>query len=312
MSRVRKRSGPRPIISSYRSERISLSQEEIVKAKAITDKNKLKDMAESRVRKTRYKAAINENTPKTTLKRLMLDEDSQVANAAKKNPLMHEKDEERLLKLANSVKRPTRLNVAKNPNASPDILIILLRHDDYEITQIVKRNPNFDDACFDVYVTELKNVTLGKYVRRMDYFIFKKIFKKQWSMKYVDFAIKKLNRPSEALEMLRTNRIEYTENEWLDLFHHIRKNVNMSENEWGEFWYDAFMWKTNKQYSDKELLAILTHFGEIIKEFDKLLDDFFDSDAFKKDLSPELNSKLFELTGEERFLPQNAKDIFLF
>lgn len=56
------------------------------------------------------------------------------------------------------------------------------------------------------------------------------------------------------------------------------------------------------------------------KLFVELMDESIKNTELKKNLllkiqhikSPEVNGKLFELTGDEEYLPQEAKEIFLF
>ena len=127
---------------------IVLSDKELEQVQSETDIKVLKQWAESTIRKLRLKAAMSENTPKAILKRLQDDTDNQVAKAAKTNPTMHESDEAEMLKLAKSVKKPTRLKLATNPNATPRVILTLIGDSDHEVASTAAKHPKIDKIIF--------------------------------------------------------------------------------------------------------------------------------------------------------------------
>lgn len=286
---------------------IVLSDKELEQVQSETDIKVLKQWAESTIRKLRLKAAMSENTPKAILKRLQDDTDNQVAKAAKTNPTMHESDEAEMLKLAKSVKKPTRLKLATNPNATPRVILTLIGDSDHEVASTAAKHPNIDKIIFQSMIDPVDGLT-GLHSQTFTNFFNNPSFKKEWLPKFIEHMVYVGNYtiPMKALE---DNRFFSNDAEWIEVYEMVKKaDRKTSGSAWGTFWYSFFLYP-KKNYSEEIILTILNDYGIAIKTNSP---GTFNTILNTPMYTPAVRKAIYELTGKEEYLPQIAKDVFIF
>jgi hypothetical protein len=77
---------------------------------------------------------------------------------------------------------------------------------------------------------------------------------------------------------------------------------------WGTFWYSFFLYP-KKNYSEEIILMILNDYGIAIKTNSP---GTFNTILNTPMYTPAVRKAIYELTGKEEYLPQIAKDIFIF
>lgn len=285
-------------VQSDPNKTISLSDKDKKDIETETDIKVLKKWATSKTRRLRLKAALSQNTPKATLTRLQQDEDNQVAKAANTNPSMFESDFDKLMKLATSVKMPTRLSTAKNPNLTPKHIEVLIHDVDHSVAQTAAKHPNINKEVMN----RLLNVG-GIHARTYRDFFTNPEFQREWFDEWitaipVEFA-------NQYFDVLENRKFVKNDTEFLEIYKIITREIEIKNS---SFWFNFFEYP-KYNYGEEVIITILNDYGEIIW---KGSPGTFDSITKLTTYNTNIGSKLYEISGHDDYLPQEAKDLFLF
>ena len=283
---------------------IKISEEELEQSKLETDKKVLKKWATSKLKKQRLKAASNPNTPMATLKRLQgyPEENSEIMHAAQENPQMYSKEDGDMWAQAESRVKKSRVKAAKNPNLPANIISLLLKDSDDEVAMTAARNKNIAYENL-----ELLKDTAGINTMVFRPFLNNKMFKKEWIIEWLDI-MQEYNL--DTLKYLEDNRFFDNENEWLDLYEECisRMPGYLSSSKIASFWFNFFAFP-KENYSENVILTIFNDWSKEIIEYAKGI-------LYKIAGTPMETEKIrnlfYKLSGDETFLSDEVKDIFVF
>lgn len=229
---------------------------------------------------------------------------------------MNEISDETLKKLVQSNNVAVRANSIRNNILSLDIIktIIQGKHVDSVNQLLVDKKMELDDVTFGFI---LKNKKKKGYDFSFKVWI-NDNFKKKWIKKFITYQLTIEKSPVFVFKALEDDRFFSSDSEWLDLYNFIRSLLPLndeaqSKSNWIMFWLSFFKYpKTN--YSPEIILYILNDVGYDLfdKQFnlgEKIFDEILDRQT---NITDEILSKMFEISKSDKFLPSNAKDIFIF
>jgi hypothetical protein len=294
VSRKNRRSG----LQDNPNKNITLSEKDKKDIETETDIKVLKKWATSKTRRLRLKAALSQNTPKATIKRLQLDDDNQVAKAANTNPIMFESDFDKLMKLATSVKLPTRLSTAKNPNLTPKHIEILIQDIDHSVAKTVAKHQNINKEVMD-RLLNAGGIHAGTYRA----FFTNPEFQREWFSEWITSI--PVEYADQYFDVLEDKTFVSNDDEFLEIYKIITREVEIKNS---NFWYNFFEFP-KYNYGEEVVLTILNDYGKLIW---KDSPGTFDSITRLTTYNNNIGSKLYEISGHEDYLPQEAKDLFLF
>lgn len=279
---------------------IKITDEELAKSKLETDKMVLKKWSESRVTKQRLKAASNPSTSKTVLRILKQDKNQYVSEAADKNLQMLDEIE----KQSKSKVTKTRVKVAENPKTPTKIINKLLLDEEEKVAREATLNPNIDETTLDVLLQLNSDTRLAIYRS----FLSNKSFKPEWAIK----IILTTNNPQVMFGMIDNQTILEDEEHWIEMVKLIGTidDNKLIEAGCGKMLYNFFRFPSYN-FSEKQILVILETFGNIIQSeapgtFDAVYNNNLNG---RTDI---ISNELYKLTKNEKFLPNDVKDIFVF
>jgi len=218
-----------------------------------------------------------------------------------------ETDKDEILKLATSDNLKTRLAIAKNKNATPEALILLLDDTEYEVYHAAIKNPNINKTVFDFVTKKLDKVSNSFYIK----FSKNESFKKEWIIEYIDFLTGLGNASNIVFTFLDDRKFYDTDDEWLEIYNRIKEKISLDylkQLPLGSYWTSFFQYPT-ENYSEKIILSILEDFGDLISEFNKGNFNFIMNTPME---THNVALKIFKLTNNIEYAPKEAKDIFLF
>lgn len=288
----------------YGRDKIKLSAEELEKSKLETDKKILKKWAASTVRKQRLKAAHNPNTPMASLKRLQgyPEEEQEIMDIAKENPQMYPTEDGTIWANAESRVKKSRIKAAKNPNAPIHVINMLLNDSESEVAVHAAGSKLIDDSSFDAI--EAASGVHGQTYRK---FFHNSKFKKEWVTRWIDL-MEVVGSPT--LEVLEDDRFFSNDTEWLELFEKVSNTQpkHLTASSIATFCYN-FVAYPKQNYSSEILVNLFTTYGKIINAyspgtFAQILDTKMDT--------PDVREVMYNITNNNDYLSQEAKDIFLF
>ena len=293
----------------HHTDEINITTEELEKSLTETDKKVLKKWAESKLKKQRFKAASNPNTPMASLKRLQgyPEENPLITYAAKNNPQMFETDLEKIIKQANSRVKNSRIKAAKNPNSNVNVINHLLDDTEEEVAMIAARHPSVDESSFET-ILKLGGMKVKVYGAFADNENFKKAWLPRWFEMFAEAGI-----ASRMYVYLEDEKWFDNENEWIDLLKIIDSNMPdyTSGSLKASFWKNFFQYP-DFDYTEKMIITVLEMYGDIIKVEAFETFDFIMRNNGKAGASESVRNKLYEITQNEEYLPDEVKDIFVF
>ncbi len=286
------------------ADNVKISKVEMEKAMLETDKKVLKQWAASKFKKQRYKAARNPNTPMATLKRLQgyPEENPYIIEAAKMNPQMFETEDGDIWARAESRVKKSRMKAAVNPNAPIGVINLLLNDTDTEVAMTAARNPNIDDSSM-ARIDDIGGINTKIYGAFLDNINFKKEWINQWLDIMQDANL-------DTLKYLEDNRFFDNETEWLELYELAVTKMPgyLSSSKIATFWYNFFVYP-KENYSEKIVLQVLSDWSKELLEHSP---GTFGSIHNTPMDTPSVSAAMFEITGNEEFLPEDAQEMFLF
>lgn len=214
----------------------------------------------------------------------------------KQNNLMN------LIKFGN---KKERYSVALNHNVSSEELSILVKDSDMDILNAVAENPNIDETVINIIINELSQKSSLFYMKLIQ----NDSFKKEWAHDFIIFLCS-LPEPSNIVfHFFDNTKFFDTDDEWLELYDLINKKMpNIQSLAMGSFWTDFFGYPP-VIISEKMVLRILEDFGNAINS---CCNGNFDMIYDKSILTPTILIKIFELSKNLKYAPQEVKDIFTF
>ena len=198
----------------------------------------------------------------------------------------------------------TRLKLANDNQTTADVLSGLIIDPDPEISTAAAKNPNIDETILNILLDDKKTFSEDLYFE----FFKNPSFKKEWLKGFLEY-VESINITVMTLHTLYDKRFYNNDDEWLENYKLILPLVsNRYPVRLATFWFNFFSYPIDN-YSEKVILQILEDFGQII-------DDYFPS-TFTKIINapmdtPKIRNKIYSLTKDNLYLPEIAKDIFIF
>ena len=198
----------------------------------------------------------------------------------------------------------TRLKLANDNQTTADVLSGLIIDPDPEISTAAAKNPNIDETILNILLDDKKTFSEDLYFE----FFKNPSFKKEWLKGFLEY-VESINITVMTLHTLYDKRFYNNDDEWLENYKLILPLVsNRYPVRLATFWFNFFSYPIDN-YSEKVILQILEDFGQII-------DDYFPS-TFTKIINapmdtPKIRNKIYSLTKDNLYLPEIAKDVFIF
>lgn len=197
-----------------------------------------------------------------------------------------------------------KLKLANNDQTTADVLSGLIIDPDPEISTAAAKNPNIDETILNILLDDKKTFSEDLYFE----FFKNPSFKKEWLKGFLEY-VESINITVITLHPLYDKRFYNNDDEWLENYKLILPLLsNRYPVRLATFWFNFFSYPIDN-YSEKVILQILEDFGQLI-------DDHFPS-TFKKIINtpmdtPKIRNKIYSLTKDNLYLPEIAKDIFIF
>ena len=197
-----------------------------------------------------------------------------------------------------------RLKLANDNQTTTNVLSDLIIDPDPTISTTAAKNPNIDETILNILLDEKKTFHDVVY---FDFFM-NPSFKKEWLKDFLEYT-ESINITELTLHTLYDKRFYNNDDEWLENYKLILPLVsNRYPVRLATFWLNFFSYPIDN-YSEKVILQILEDFGQII-------DDHFPS-TFKKIINTpmdttKIRNKIYSLTKDNLYLPEIAKDVFIF
>ena len=200
--------------------------------------------------------------------------------------------------------RLNRLKLANDNQTTADVLSGLIIDPDPEISTAAAKNPNIDETILNILLDDKKTFSSELYFA----FFNNPSFKKEWLKVFLEY-VESINITVITLHPLYDKRFYNNDDEWLENYKLILPLVsNRVPVRLATFWFNFFSYPIYN-YSEKVILQILEDFGQII-------DDHFPSTFTKIINTPmdttKIRNKIYSLTKDNLYLPEIAKDIFIF
>ena len=201
-------------------------------------------------------------------------------------------------------KKMNRLKLANDNQTTTNVLSDLIIDPDPTISTTAAKNPNIDETILNILLDEKKTFHDVVY---FDFFM-NPSFKKEWLKDFLEYT-ESINITELTLHTLYDKRFYNNDDEWLENYKLILPLVsNRYPVRLATFWLNFFSYPIDN-YSEKVILQILEDFGQII-------DDHFPS-TFKKIINTpmdttKIRNKIYSLTKDNLYLPEIAKDVFIF
>ena len=177
-----------------------------------------------------------------------------------------------------------------------------MKDSDDEVAMTAARNKNIAYENL-----ELLKDTAGINTKVFGAFLNNKMFKKEWIIEWLDI-MQEYNL--DTLKYLEDNRFFDNENEWLDLYEECisRMPGYLSSSKIASFWFNFFAFP-KENYSENVILTIFNDWSKEIIEHAK-------GTLYKIAGTPMETEKIrnlfYKLSGDETFLSDEVKDIFVF
>lgn len=197
-----------------------------------------------------------------------------------------------------------RLKLAKDNQTTTNVLSDLIIDPDPDISTAAAKNPNIDETILNILLDDKKTFSEDLYFE----FFKNPSFKKEWLKGFLEY-VESINITVMTLHTLYDKRFYNNDDEWLENYKLILPLVsNRYPVRLATFWFNFFSYPIDN-YSEKVILQILEDFGQII-------DDHFPS-TFTKIINtpmdtPKIRNKIYSLTKDNLYLPEIAKDVFIF
>ena len=197
-----------------------------------------------------------------------------------------------------------RLKLANDNQTTTDVLSDLIIDPDPNISTAAAKNPNIDETILNILLDDKKTFSEDLYFE----FFKNPSFKKEWLKGFLEY-VESINITVMTLHTLYDKRFYNNDDEWLENYKLILPLVsNRFPVRLATFWFNFFSYPIDN-YSEKVILQILEDFGQLI-------DDYFPS-TFKKIIdtpmdTPKIRNKIYSLTKDNLYLPEIAKDVFIF
>ena len=197
-----------------------------------------------------------------------------------------------------------KLKLANNDQTTADVLSGLIIDPDPEISTAAAKNPNIDETILNILLDDKKTFSEDLYFE----FFKNPSFKKEWLKGFLEY-VESINITVITLHPLYDKRFYNNDDEWLENYKLIFPLLsNRIPVRLATFWFNFFSYPIDN-YSEKVILQILEDFGQLI-------DDYFPS-TFKKIINtpmdtPKIRNKIYSLTKDNLYLPEIAKDVFIF
>ena len=207
-------------------------------------------------------------------------------------------------KHAITMPRLNRLKLANDNQTTANELSSLIIDPDPEISTAAAKNPNIDETILNILLDDKKTFSSELYFA----FFNNPSFKKEWLKGFLEY-LESINITVITLQPLYNKRFYNNDDEWLEYYKLIFPLLsNRVPIKLATFWFNFFSYPRDN-YSEKVILQILEDFGQII-------DDHFPS-TFKKIINtpmdtPKIRNKIYSLTKDNLYLPEIAKDVFIF
>ena len=198
----------------------------------------------------------------------------------------------------------TKLKSTNDNQTTADVLSGLIIDPDPEISTAAAKNPNIDETILNILLDDKKTFPEDLYFE----FFKNPSFKKEWLKGFLEY-VESINITVMTLHTLYDKRFYNNDDEWLENYKLILPLVsNRYPVRLATFWFNFFSYPIDN-YSEKVILQILEDFGQII-------DDHFPS-TFTKIINapmdtPKIRNKIYSLTKDNLYLPEIAKDVFIF
>ena len=198
----------------------------------------------------------------------------------------------------------TKLKSTNDNQTTADELSSLIIDPDFDISSAAARNPNIDETILNILLDDKKTFPEDLYLE----FFKNPSFKKEWLKGFLEY-VESINITVMTLHTLYDKRFYNNDDEWLENYKLILPLVsNRYPVRLATFWFNFFSYPIDN-YSEKVILQILEDFGQII-------DDYFPS-TFTKIINapmdtPKIRNKIYSLTKDNLYLPEIAKDVFIF
>ena len=197
-----------------------------------------------------------------------------------------------------------RLKLANDNQTTSNELSSLIIDPDFDISSAAAKNPNIDETILNILLDDKKTFSEDLYFE----FFKNPSFKKEWLKVFLEYA-ESINITTVTLHPLYDKRFYNNDDEWLENYKLILPLLsNRYPVRLATFWLNFFSYPIDN-YSEKVILQILEDFGQII-------DDHFPS-TFKKIINTpmdttKIRNKIYSLTKDNLYLPEIAKDVFIF
>ena len=198
----------------------------------------------------------------------------------------------------------TKLKSTNDNQTTSNELSSLIIDPDPEISTAAAKNPNIDETILNILLDDKKTFPEDLYFE----FFKNPSFKKEWLKGFLEY-VESINITVMTLHTLYDKRFYNNDDEWLENYKLILPLVsNRYPVRLATFWFNFFSYPIDN-YSEKVILQILEDFGQII-------DDHFPS-TFTKIINapmdtPKIRNKIYSLTKDNLYLPEIAKDVFIF
>ena len=197
-----------------------------------------------------------------------------------------------------------RLKLANDNQTTSNELSSLIIDPDFDISSAAAKNPNIDETILNILLDEKKTFHDVVY---FDFFM-NPSFKKEWLKDFLEYT-ESINITELTLHTLYDKRFYNNDDEWLENYKLILPLLsNRYPVRLATFWLNFFSYPIDN-YSEKVILQILEDFGQII-------DDHFPSTFTKIINTPmdttKIRNKIYSLTKDNLYLPEIAKDVFIF
>ena len=197
-----------------------------------------------------------------------------------------------------------RLKLANDNQTTSNELSSLIIDPDFDISSAAAKNPNIDETILNILLDDKKTFSEDLYFE----FFKNPSFKKEWLKVFLEY-VESINITTVTLHPLYDKRFYNNDDEWLENYKLILPLLsNRYPVRLATFWLNFFSYPIDN-YSEKVILQILEDFGQII-------DDHFPS-TFKKIINTpmdttKIRNKIYSLTKDNLYLPEIAKDVFIF
>ena len=197
-----------------------------------------------------------------------------------------------------------RLKLANDNQTTSNELSSLIIDPDFDISSAAAKNPNIDETILNILLDDKKTFSEDLYFE----FFKNPSFKKEWLKVFLEY-VESINITTVTLHPLYDKRFYNNDDEWLENYKLILPLLsNRYPVRLATFWLNFFSYPIDN-YSEKVILQILEDFGQII-------DDHFPSTFTKIINTPmdttKIRNKIYSLTKDNLYLPEIAKDVFIF